>query len=206
MSRLTSCVALAGLALLAACERNPLEVRRSVCPAAAVPTYAGDITLFRPGTSPDAGNIDVEATITGVRDSCSDNAAQLVADVTYQVLARRSSTAGARTVALPVFATVVQGGNLIVSKQVGSVAVSFADGQARAQASGGARAMVARSATVLPADIQKRIGRKRKAGELDAATDPMAEPEVRAAMRAATFELLVGFQLDETRLAYNVAK
>lgn len=206
MSRLTSCLALAGVVVLAGCERNPLEVRRSACPAVAVPAYTGDITLFRPGAAPDAANIDVVATITQLRDVCGEDDSNLVTNVSYQVLARRSDTSGARNVALPVFATVVQGGNLIVSKQVGSVTVSFADGQARAQAAGGTRATVARSAAVLPAEIQKKIGRKRQAGDLDAATDPMAEPEVRAAMRAATFEVLVGFQLDETKLAYNVAK
>ncbi|MEN9932376.1 MAG: hypothetical protein RIS17_949, partial [Pseudomonadota bacterium] len=40
----------------------------------------------------------------------------------------------------------------------------------------------------------------------DAATDPMADPEVRAALRAASFEVLIGFQLDDRALAYNIAK
>ncbi|KPF71741.1 hypothetical protein IP88_10490 [alpha proteobacterium AAP81b] len=191
---------------LAGCERNPLEVRRSVCPAVAVPAYAGDITLFRPGTPPDAGNIDVVATITNVRGACNDQAATLTSDVSFDVVARRSDSAGARDVALPVFATVVQGGNLIVSKQIGSVTVRFADGSARTVARGGMRANVLRSAAALPPDLLKKVSRKRRAQDLDASVDPMSDPQIRAAMRAASFEVLVGFQLDETRLAYNVAK
>jgi hypothetical protein len=191
---------------IAGCERNPLKITRSACPAVAVPTYAGDITLFKPGTPPDAANLDVVATSTNVRESCSETPETLTMDVSYDVLARRTSAAGARTVTFPVFASVVQGGNLLVSKQTGSVAVSFADGQLRASSRGGARGTVARSATALPEDIQKKINRKRKAGDLDAASDPLAEPEVKAAMRAASFEVLVGFQLNEAQLGYNVTK
>ncbi|MEY2882903.1 MAG: hypothetical protein RL490_627, partial [Pseudomonadota bacterium] len=53
--RTIALLALAATAL-AGCQRNPLVVKRSFCPAVAVPTYAGDTTLFRPGTPPDAAN------------------------------------------------------------------------------------------------------------------------------------------------------
>jgi hypothetical protein len=204
---------IAALALLAAlvaagCQRNPLLVKRSPCPAVAVPTYAGDVTLFRPGAAPgaDAASIDVVAAITNLRETCTETEASFRTDVTYDVLATRLNVAGARTVTLPVFATVVQGGNLLVSKEVAAVEISFADGQARATGRGGARANVARAAASLPPEIQAKVSRRRKAGDLDAASDPLAEPEVRAALRAASFELLVGFQLGEAALAYNVTK
>jgi hypothetical protein len=203
--RIATIVVIAAMAL-AACQRNPLIVRRALCPAVAVPIYAGDITLFQPGTGPDAANIDVTATITNVRDTCAESPETLMTSVTYQVVARRSATNGARRVSLPVFAAVVQGGNLVVSKQIGRVDLDFADGQARAVAGASARGSVARSATALPADIQTKINRKRKAGDLDAATDPMSDPLVRAALRAASFELLVGFQLTDQALGYNVTK
>ena len=190
---------------LAGCQRNPLVVKRSVCPAIAIPTYTGDTTLFT-GAGNDAANIDVVAAITNVRDTCVDGPVTLAADVTYDIQATRKATVGARTVTLPVFATLVQGGNLVVSKQVGGVAITFADGQARATGRGGARATVARAAASLPEAIQIKVNRKRKAGDLDAAVDPLADPEVRAALRAASFELLIGFQLNEASLAYNVAK
>ena len=192
--------------VLAGCQRNPLIVRRALCPAVAVPIYAGDITLFQPGTGPDAGNIDLSATITNVRDTCAESPGMLVTNINYQIVARRSVSNGARRVSLPVFAAVVQGGNLIVSKQIGSVDLDFADGQARAVAGASARGSVARSATALADDIQARINRKRKAGDIDAATDPMSDPLVRAALRAASFEVLVGFQLTDQSLGYNVTK
>ena len=50
------------------------------------------------------------------------------------------------------------------------------------------------------------ITRKRKAGDADAAVDPLAEPEVKAAVARATFEVLVGFQLDQNQLAYNATR
>ena len=199
-------VPLAALAL-AGCQKNPLLVNRAVCPAVAVPYYAGDTTLFVAGdTTRGAQAVDVVATITNVRGNCVDVGPTLETDVSFTVVARRTATAGTRSLTLPFFASVVNGGNLIVSKQLGSVTLNFADGQARAQAAGGAKARVARTATALPPEIQQRVYRNRKSGDLDAATDPLAEPDVKAAVRAASFEVLVGFQLDDAALAYNVTK
>ncbi len=191
---------------LAGCQKNPLLVKRSVCPAVAVPTYAGDVTLFGATGGRDATDVDVVATITNVRDTCAETPNTLSTTITYDVVARRLNTIGARSVTLPVFATIVQGGNLIVSKEIAAVTISFADGQARAIARGGARAAVARSSAELDPKTQARVSRIRKAGDIDAAIDPLADPTVRAAIRASTFEVLVGFQLDDAGLAYNVTK
>ena len=207
LSRLRSIAALTlAVATLTGCNRNPLRVQRSACPAVAVPNYAGDATLFSPADSRDASAIDVVATITNVRSVCDDGAATLGTNLSFDVVARRTRAQGARTVTLPFFASVVQGGNLLVSKQVGQVTLNFADGQLRTQAAGAAHAQVARASATLDPKIQAKITRKRKAGDLDAATDPLADPEVKAAIRAITFEVLVGFQLDEAALGYNVLK
>jgi len=207
VSKLRNAALVAAAAVaLAGCQRNPLVIKRAICPAVAVPIYAGDLTSFLPGTGPDAGNIDVAATITGVRETCTETPKTLVTNITYDVIARRTATAGARRVSLPVFAAVVQGGNLIVSKQIGSVSLDFADGEARAVASASARGSVARSATTLPDEIQAKINVKRRAGDLDAATDPLSDPLVRAGLRAASFEVLIGFQLTNQGLGYNVTK
>ena len=206
-SRLLALSAVVAALALSGCQKNLLLVKRSVCPAVAVPNYAGDATLFVPGdTSGDARAIDLTATITDLRGDCVDTPEQLATAVNFKVNARRVNTSGARQVTLPFFATVVQGGNLIVSKQLGSVTLNFADGQGRAEAAGAANARVARSAAALPPEIQARVTRKRKPGDIDAATDPMSDPEVRAAVRAASFEILVGFQLDDAGLVYNVTK
>src|SRR3546814_1747888 len=66
--------------------------------------------------------------------------------------------------------------------------------------------LVDAAAATLPADIQDRITRKRKAGDADAAIDPLSLPEVKAAVQRASFELLVGFQLTQDQLEYNVRR
>jgi hypothetical protein len=50
------------------------------------------------------------------------------------------------------------------------------------------------------------VTRERKPGDPDAAVDPLANPEVRDAVRRASFEVLVGFQLTRDQLAYNATR
>ena len=66
--------------------------------------------------------------------------------------------------------------------------------------------MIDRAAATLPADIRERITRRRRAGEAEAAIDPLNEPDVRAALARASFELLIGFQLTDDQLAYNARR
>ncbi len=179
---------------------------RSVCPAVGVPDFTGNVTLFNPAEARTADAIDVTASITNVRSQCDDSGAEVYATATFDVLAQRRDTQGARSVTLPYYSTVVRGGNSVVAKRVGQVTLIFADGAARAVASGTAGAVVDRAAATLPADIRERITRRRRAGEAEAAIDPLNEPEVRAAVARATFELLVGFQLTDDQLAYNARR
>lgn len=196
---------------LAACGKNginnnPLRVTRSSCPAVAIVQNTGDVTLFAPAASRDASAIDVVATMTNLRSTCTDLGPNIVTQATFDVVARRTNGSGAREVTLPYFSSVVQAGDRLVAKQTGSVTVRFADGQTRATAPATARADVARTAASLPEDIRAKIERKRRPDDIDAALDPLAEPTVRAAVREASFELLVGFQLDTAAFAYNVTK
>jgi hypothetical protein len=179
---------------------------RTTCPAVGIPDYTGDITLFSPPAARTADAIDVEATMTHVRTTCDDSGAKVYAEAHFDVLASRRNTQGARTVQLPYFSTVLRGGSAVVTKRVGTVTISFADGQARAQASGVAGAYIDKAEATLPPDIVERINRKRKAGDADAAIDPLTEPDVKAALDRANFELLVGFQLSEDQLAYNATR
>ena len=146
------------------------------------------------------------ATITNVRTTCDDTSERVYAQANFDVYAQRRDTRGARTVELPYFSTVVRGGNAVVAKRIGTVTLNFADGDARAVATGSGGAFIDRAEATLPDDIRQRITRKRKPGEVEAAVDPLAEPEVRAALARATFELLVGFQLTQDQLAYNVPR
>lgn len=209
-----SLVTAAVLVLLAGCSKDNeivdaaggISVTRSACPAVAVPDYTGDVTLFNPPASRDSRAIDVVAAITNVRTSCNESGADLVSTSTFDVIARRSDPNGARDVTLPYFATVVRGGSAIVAKRVHNVTVHFAEGELRATAAGSGTAVVNKAAATLPAEVQRQITRKRKAGDADAAIDPMANPEIRAAVSRASFELLLGFQLDSEQLKYNVTR
>ena len=102
--------------------------------------------------------------------------------------------------------TVLRGGRAVVSKRVGTVTLNFADGQERAQARAQGGAYIDRAEATLPQDIREQITRERKAGDEDAAVDPLSDPAVKAAVARATFELLVGFQLTEQQLAYNATR
>lgn len=205
-------VSLAVLAALAGCKSAGdivvdqgvgIQAVRSACPAVGIPDYTGDVTLFRAPGSTTADNIDVVAAMTNVRAACNETGDKVTSTATFDVLARRTDTRGARQVTIPYFSVVTRGGSAVIAKRIGQVTLDFADGQERAQATGTASAFVDRAEATLPADIREKITRPRKAGEADAAIDPLSLPEVKAAVARATFELLVGFQLDQNQLNYN---
>ncbi|QWC56224.1 hypothetical protein F7D01_03185 [Erythrobacter sp. 3-20A1M] len=203
------------IATLAGCSREGelvvaegvgVRATRTACPAVGVPQYTGDITTFRTPGSTLASDIDVTATLTDVRSTCDETGEKIYANVTFDVLASRMDTRGARSVELPYFVTVLRGGSAVVSKRMGTVTVQFADGQGRASASAQGGAFIDRAEATLPDDIRAKITRERKAGEADAALDPLADPEVKAALQRANFEVLVGFQLGQDQLAYNATR
>lgn len=214
--RLLAAVALT--AALAGCKsKGELVVDESVgitavrgaCPAVGIPDYTGDVTLFRSPGDSTAANIDVVAAMTNLKSQCNDGGdggAKVFVTTTFDVLARRTDTRGARQVSVPYFVTVLRGGSAVVSKRTGTGTLNFADGQERAQASGQGSAYIDRAEATLPPEIRERITRKRKAGEADAAVDPLSEPDVRAAVQRANFELLLGFQLDQAQLSYNATR
>jgi hypothetical protein len=205
----------AAAALLAGCSKDGeldigagvgVNVTRSGCPAVAVPDGTGDITLFNPASSQDANAIDVVATITNIRPTCNEGGDKIYTQASFDVQARRNDVRGARTVTVPYFTSVVQGGSAVVAKRVGQVTLQFADGQPRANATGQASSYIDGASARLPAEIVQKITKKRKPGDADAALDPMADPEVRAAVVRSSFEMLIGFQLTEDQLKYNVTR
>lgn len=212
LSRSVSLLAGAVLLALAGCSQSAdidssggVSAVRSPCPAVGIPAYTGDVTLFDPPASRDARAIDVTATITNVQTNCGEGE-QIVSTSTFDVQARRTNTQGAREVVLPYFASVMRGGNAVISKRVDRVTLRFADGEARATVQGTASGIVNRAAATLPEAIRKQIVRKRKPGDEDAASDPLADPTVRAAVARASFEVLIGFQLTAEQLEYNVRR
>ncbi len=201
------------LTLLAGCakdgdidETGGIAITRSACPAVAVPASTGDITIFNPANSRASTAIDVTASITNMRVACNDQGSDVIANATFDVLARRADPRGQREVVIPYFATVMRAGTTVVAKRITTVRIVFPDGQTRASARGEGGAVIARADATLPPDIQKLLTRKRRAGDAEAASDPLARPEIKAAVARASFELLIGFQLTADQLQYNATR
>ena len=179
---------------------------RSVCPIAGIPAGTGDITLFNPEGSTDARAIDVTATITQLRATCQDAGNDVVSTVTFSVTALRRDAGPARQVILPYFDVALRGGSTVAAKQVGAVALNFPAGSEHAFTRAQATIRVNRGAATLPDNVRALLTRPRKAGEAEAAIDPLAEPGVREAVANATFEHLLGFQLTQDQLKYNATR
>ena len=207
--------ALTALTLLAGCRHagdltaengGGVYAVRSSCPVAGIPTGTGDITLFNPSDSTDARAIDVTATITQLRAFCQDSGDDVVSTVTFAVTALRRDAGPARKVVLPYFDVALRGGTNIAAKQIGYVGLDFPEGSQHATTRAQATIRVNRASATLPANVRTILTRPRKSGELDAAIDPMSEPSVRAAVAAATYEHLVGFQMTRDQLKYNATR
>lgn len=200
------------LSLLSACSRTGeiedggVYITRSACPQIGIPAATGDITLFNPPQSRDAAAIDVTATITNLFNNCSETGDRVMSNAAFDVVAVRRDAGPARQVVLPYFSVAVQGGSEVVAKRIGQVVLNFPAGSQRAQARGQAVIWVSRAAATLPADVRQILNRKRKAGEAEAAVDPLSDPAVRAAVARATFEHLIGFQMTPEMLRYNATR
>lgn len=200
------------LSLLSACSRQGtiedggVYITRSACPQIGIPAATGDITLFNPPQSRDAAAIDVTATITNLFNNCNQSGDRVLSNASFDVVAVRRDAGPARQVVLPFFSVAVQGGSRIVSKRVGQVVLNFPAGSQRAQTKGQAVLWLSRSAATLPENARLILNRRRKAGDAEAAVDPLSDPAVRAAVAAATFEHLVGFQMSQDMLRYNATR
>jgi hypothetical protein len=207
--------ALLALTMLSACRHSGdlteengggVYAVRSTCPIPGIPTGTGDITLFDPAGSTDSRAIDVTAAMTQLRSSCQDSGNDVVSTVTFTVTALRRDVGPARRVILPYFDVALRGGGEIAAKQVGAVALDFPAGSQHASTRGQASVRVSRYAATLPANVRAILTRPRKAGQSDAAIDPLSDPGVRSAVANATFEHLVGFELTQDQLKYNATR
>ena len=207
--------ALAAVILLSACRHagdvtaengGGVYAVRSACPIPGVPAGTGDITLFNPPTSTDASAIDVTAAITDVRASCQDAGADVVSTATFTINALRRDAGPARQVVVPYFDVALQGGQKVVAKKIGQAVLDFPAGDMHATTRVQATVRVNRAQATLPPKVRQILTRPRKAGQADAAVDPLADPAIRTAVADATFEHLVGFQLTQDQLKYNATR
>ena len=207
--------ALAAVTLLSACRHGGeltsengggVYAVRSACPIAGIPAGTGDVTLFNPPSSNDSRAIDVSATISDLRTTCQDSGNDVVSTATFTVVGLRRDAGPARQVVLPYFNVALRGGSQIAAKQVGQVVLNFAAGDLHGWARVQATIRVNRGAATLPANVRAILTRPRKAGEAEAAVDPLADPAVAKAVANATFEQLIGFELTQDQLKYNATR
>ena len=207
--------AITAIALLAGCRSTGeltdengggVYAVRSACPIAGVPAGTGDITLFNPPGSTDSRAIDVTAAITDVRATCQDAGNDVVSTTTFTIVGMRRAPGPARQVVLPYFDVALRGGTQVAAKHIGQAVLNFAPGSLHAWARVQATVRVNRAAATLPANVRATLTRPRKAGQADAAVDPLSDPRVREAVANATFEQLVGFQLTQDQLKYNATR
>ena len=207
--------ALAAVIMLSACRHagdvtaengGGVYAVRSVCPIAGIPAGTGDVTLFNPPESTDSTAIDVTAAITNLRATGQDSGKAVVSTATFTVVGLRRDAGPARQVVLPYFDVALRGGQTIAAKQIGQVALNFAAGDIHSYAQVQTSVRVNRAAATLPANVRQILTRPRKAGEAEAAVDPMADPAVQAAVANATIEHLVGFELTQDQLKYNATR
>jgi hypothetical protein len=145
--------------------------------------------------------------MTNVFGNCSDvGGDRILSNVSFDVVAIRRDAGPARQVVLPFFNVAVQGGNQVVAKRVGQIALNFEAGSQRAQTRSQAVVRVSRAAATLPPTVRETLNRRRRPGDPEAAVDPMTDPAVRDAVARATFEHLVGFQMSQDQLRYNATR
>jgi hypothetical protein len=205
--------ALLSLTLLAGCSHRGeilddlgIYAVRSACPVAGIPAGTGDITLFDGIGARDSRSIDVTATMTDLRATCQETGTDVVSTVTFTVTGLRRDAGPARQVVLPYFDVAMRGDGTVSAKQIGSAALNFAAGDIHSYTRVQASIRVNRGAATLPEAARTALTKPRKTGDPDAAVDPMSDPEVAKAVAAATFEHLVGFQLTQEQLRYNVTR
>ena len=207
-------LALISLALLAGCRsrgdvvdaRYGVYAVRSACPVVGVPAGTGDITLFDPPLSMDSRAIDVTAAITDLRATCQDVGADVVSTATFTITALRRDPGPARQVVFPFFDVALRGGSTVAAKQIGQAVVNFPAGDIHGWTRVQATVRVNRGAATLPPEAREALTRRRRTGDADAAIDPLTDPAIRTAVANATFEHLIGFQLSQEQLRYNVTR
>lgn len=207
--------AIAAVILLSACRHagditsengGGVYAVRSTCPIPAIPAGTGDVTLFSPPGSTDSRAIDVTAAITDLRATCQDAGSDVISTATFTIVGLRAAPGPARQVVLPYFDVALRGGSEIAAKQIGQAVMNFRPGDIHAWTRVQATVRVNRAAATLPENVRAILTRPRKAGEAEAAVDPLSDPAVQKAVANATFEHLVGFELTQDQVRYNATR
>jgi hypothetical protein len=175
--------------LLAGCaSTNPLEVRRTSCPALSVPMHTGSLTHFSQAGRFDTQDVRLTATISQLSDNCAENANGVNTAVSFTINATRPTKGAADSVQLPYFITVVKDGETLIAKQIYGASLDFADGAM----TGNVRQVVTVKTPEVPLPPKPQ-----KNNEIDEFAPPP---------KPAVYEILVGFQLTDADVIYNISK
>ncbi len=176
------------LLLVGCASGNPLEVRRTSCPALSVPTHTGTLTRFSQAGRFDAQDVQLVATISGLNDNCTENDSGVNSVVSFNITVSRPDKGPAQSVQLPYFITVVKDGETIIAKQIYDASLNFADGAMAGT--------INQAVTVKTPDVPLPPMPKK-----NTEIDEFAPPP-----KPAMYEILVGFQLSEADAVYNISK
>lgn len=188
-------VAVLGLAGLAACQGNPLQITRSYCPAVSILRYAETATFLKPGAVVGTADaLDMTAQFSQAVGDCKPEKGRLVVPTHVRVTAVRRDATAERTVELPLFVAVTRNNEAVLSKQVIPVQMRFAAGARQAEATASYTAVVNEAAA-----------RKAAAPLQATARDNDGRRIVEARVTAAPYEVVWGFQLSNADVAYNLA-
>lgn len=131
MARLSALTLLIAAALaLSACNRNPLEVTRSNCPALGIMGKANTKTIFA-GEEQTTENVAFNAIITRSRLSCVETE-DVNTEFSFDIIAWRGPAANADSLVLPYFVVVLKDNRQIITKRMYEATVNFAPGEERA--------------------------------------------------------------------------
>ncbi len=169
--------------LLAGCNTaNPLVIKRTSCPAVAVVKHAGTLSRFGGNGSFDAGNLQLSATLSALGSDCTDkNGARSV--ISFEVSARG---AAAGDVELPYFVAVVKDGTTLLSKQIYTAKLRTNEAGNRGHTH--VNVTITTPAVPLPP--------KPKPSDFDEFAPPPKQ---------LGYEVLIGFQLSDAEVAYNIS-
>ncbi len=174
---------------LAACSSgNPLEVRRTSCPALAVPKHTGTLTRFAGPGRFDVQDVQITASINQLSDVCVEDANAVHTSVSFNILATRPAKGPSAAVELPYFVTIVKDGETLIAKQIYSTSLTFAqDAISTSQ-----RQVISTTTPTVPLPPKPK-----KSNEIDEFSPPP---------KPAVYEILIGFQLSDAEAVYNITK
>ncbi len=111
------------LLIIAACNRNPLEVVVSRCPAVAVVGDLGTFTKFE-GSGQTTDDVAFTASILQIQSECSEGSS-VVGETSFEISAQSGPALKDTTITLPYFVAILRDNSQIVSKKIFETTLVF---------------------------------------------------------------------------------